>query len=85
MNILSLFILIPLLTIIAILFSKNMKQTRVVSAIGMGIQLIMAGILVYLYLTERNTGNTAAMLFYYDAVWFPTLNIIIPSVLMEFP
>lgn len=75
MNILSLFILIPLLTIIAILFTKNMKQTRVVSAIGMGIQLIAAGILVYMYLTERNSGNTDAMLFCYDAVWFPTLNI----------
>ncbi len=75
MNILSLFILIPLFTIIAILFTGNMKQTRIVSAVGMGIQLILAGILVYLYLTERNAGNTAAMLFYYDAVWFPTLNI----------
>jgi len=75
MNILSLFVLIPVLTIIAILFTKDMKQTRIVSAIGMGIQLVVAGLLVYLYLTERNAGNTAAMLFYYDAVWFPTLNI----------
>ena len=75
MNILSLFILIPLLTIIAILFTSNMKQTRIVSAVGMGIQLLMSAVLIYLYLTERNAGNTAAMLFYYDAVWFPTLNI----------
>lgn len=75
MNILSLFVLIPVLTVIAILFTSNMKQTRIVSAIGMGIQLVLAGILVYLYLTERQAGNTAAMLFYYDAVWFPTLNI----------
>ncbi|HNW55284.1 MAG TPA: proton-conducting transporter membrane subunit, partial [Bacteroidales bacterium] len=75
MNILSLFVLIPVLTVIAILFTSNMKQTRIVSAIGMGFQLILAGILVYLYLTERQAGNTAAMLFYYDAVWFPTLNI----------
>ncbi len=75
MNILSLFVLIPVLTVIAILFTSNMKQTRIVSAIGMGFQLILAGVLVYLYLTERQAGNTAAMLFYYDAVWFPTLNI----------
>jgi NADH-quinone oxidoreductase subunit M len=75
MNILSLFILIPLLTIIAIMFTSNMKQTRLVSAVGMGIQLILAGILVYLYLAERSAGNMDAMLFYYDAVWFPTLNI----------
>jgi len=75
MNILSLFVLIPVLTVVGILFTSNMKQTRVVSAIGMGIQLIMAALLVYLYLAERNTGNAAAMLFYYDSVWFPTLNI----------
>lgn len=75
MNILSLFVLIPVLTVIAIVFTKNMKQTRLVSAIGMGIQLILSGILIYLYLSERNAGNTADMLFMYDAVWFPTLNI----------
>jgi NADH-quinone oxidoreductase subunit M len=75
MNILSLFVLIPILTIIAILFSRNMKQTRLVSAIGMGIQLVLAGVLVFMYLTERQAGNTADMLFYYDTVWFSTLNI----------
>jgi NADH-quinone oxidoreductase subunit M len=75
MNILSLFVLIPVLTIIAIIFTRNMNQTRIVSAIGMGIQIILAGILIYLYLAERNAGNTAEMLFTYDAVWFPTLNI----------
>jgi len=75
MNILSLFVLIPVLTVFAIMFTKNMKQTRVVSAIGMGIQLVLAGILIYMYLTERHAGNMDAMMFYYDSVWFPTLNI----------
>ncbi len=75
MNILSLFVLIPVLTIIAIVFTKNMKQTRMVSAIGMGIQLILSGILIYLYLHERSAGNTATMLFTYDVLWFPALNI----------
>lgn len=75
MNILSLFVLIPILTVIVLLFSRNMNQTRIIAAIGMGIQLVLSGLLVYLYLTERATGNAAEMLFYYDAVWFPTLNI----------
>lgn len=75
MNILSLFVLIPLLTVVVLLFSRNMKQTRIISAIGMGIQLVLSGLLVYLYLTERAAGNTAEMLFFYDSVWFPTLNI----------
>jgi NADH-quinone oxidoreductase subunit M len=75
MNILSLFVLIPVLTIVGIVFTKDNKQTRVVSAIGMGIQLVLAGLLIYLYLAERHAGNTAAMLFTYDTLWFPTLNI----------
>ncbi len=75
MNILSLFVLIAVLTVVGIVFTKDLKQSRVVSAIGMGLQLVMAAVLIYLYLTERSLGNTAAMLFTYDAVWFPTLNI----------
>lgn len=75
MNILSLFVAVPVLTVLCLLFSHNMKQTRVIAAIGMGIQLVLAGLLIYLYLAERHAGNTAEMLFYYDALWFPTLNI----------
>lgn len=75
MNILSLFVLIPVLTCVAIVFTHNLKQTRLVSAIGMSIQLILSGVLVYMYLAERNAGNMAEMLFTYDALWFPSLNI----------
>lgn len=75
MNILSLFVLIPILTIVGIIFTRTMKQTRLVSAVGMGIQLIMAALLIFMYLAERRSGNMAEMLFIYDAVWFPTLNI----------
>ncbi len=72
---LSLFVIIPVLTIIGILFTKDYKQVRLISAIGMGIQLMMAGFLVYMYLTTRGAGNTAEMLFMQDYVWFPSLNI----------
>lgn len=75
MNILSLFVIVPLLTIVGILFTKGLKGARVVSAVGMGIQLILAAVLVFLYLSEREAGNTAEMLFTFDALWFPTLNI----------
>lgn len=75
MSILSLFVVVPLLTIVGIMFTKNLKQTRLISAIGMGIQLVLAFILVFLYLAERNAGNMEEMLFVYDALWFPTLNI----------
>lgn len=75
MNILSLFVLIPVLTMVAIGFTKGLKQTRIVSVVGMSIQLILAAVLVFMYLSERNAGNTAEMLFTYDVMWFPSLNI----------
>lgn len=75
MNILSLFVLIPLLTIVALLLCKDFKQARLVSAIGMGIQLIVAAILVFWYLALRKAGNTDEMLFYDSYMWFKSLNI----------
>jgi NADH-quinone oxidoreductase subunit M len=75
MDILTLFIVIPVLTIIGILFSKDHKQVKLTAAIGMGLQLILAGTLIILFLLERKAGNTAEMLFVKDLVWFPSLNI----------
>jgi NADH-quinone oxidoreductase subunit M len=75
MDILTLFVVIPVLTITGILFLKDTRQVRIVAAIGMGIQLIMAGVLIFLYLSARNAGNTAEMLFIKDVLWFRSLNI----------
>lgn len=75
MDILSLFVVIPFLTMAGIVLLKNEKQVRLVSAFGMAIQLILAGVLVYLYLTARHEGNTDEMLFVRDYVWFKSLNI----------
>lgn len=75
MSILNLFIIVPMLTVGGILLIRDLKHARLVSAIGMGVQMILSFVLIYLYLKERAAGNTAAMLFTYDALWFPTLNI----------
>ncbi len=75
MNILSLFVIIPLITMFALMATKGFKQARLVAAIGMGIQLILAAILVFMYLNERKSGNTAEMLFYQSYVWFESLHI----------
>ena len=75
MDILTLFIVIPVITIIGILFCKDPKQVRVVSAIGMGLQLINAAVLIGLFLAQRAAGNTAEMLFVKDVVWYQSLNI----------
>ncbi len=75
MDILTSFIVIPVLTIIGLFFCKDHKQVKLVSAIGMGIQLLNAAFLIYLFLAERSAGNTAQMLFVRDLLWFPSLNI----------
>jgi NADH-quinone oxidoreductase subunit M len=75
MDILSLFVIIPILTVFGIMIAKNAKHTRVISAIGMGLQLILAAYLVYAYLSARAAGDMAEMLFKADYVWYANLNI----------
>ncbi|HZL09592.1 MAG TPA: NADH-quinone oxidoreductase subunit M [Prolixibacteraceae bacterium] len=75
MSILTLFVVIPILTIIAILFTKDFKGARLVSAVGMGIQLITTAVLLFMYLSARKTGNIHEMLFTADYTWFKSLNI----------
>ena len=75
MNFLSLFVLIPLLMMVGLALSKEMKQIRLVAVTGSAIQLLLAIGLVVLYLCERSAGNTAEMLFLADTVWYVPLNI----------
>jgi NADH-quinone oxidoreductase subunit M len=75
MDILTFFIIIPILTITGIILVKDMKNVRLVAAIGMSLQLILAVVLTFLYVLERKGGNTDEMLFIRDVVWFKSLNI----------
>jgi NADH-quinone oxidoreductase subunit M len=75
MDILTLFVVIPVLTMTAIVLTKEMRNVRITAAIGMGIQLLLSAVLVYLYISARNAGNTAEMLFVKDIVWFKSFNI----------
>lgn len=75
MDILSLFVVIPLLTITGIVLVKDIRHVKVVSAIGMSLQLLLAALLIILYVSARNAGNTAEMLFVKDFVWFSSFNI----------
>lgn len=75
MNILSLFVLIPVLTIIGIILSRSHNLVRWVALAGMFAQLVTAVVLLFAYFAVRNAGNTDAMVFYQDVEWFKTLNI----------
>ena len=75
MDILTLFVVIPVLTMTGIVLTKEMRNVRITAAIGMGIQLLLSAVLIYLYLSARHAGNTAEMLFVKDIVWFKSFNI----------
>ncbi|MFZ0281068.1 MAG: NADH-quinone oxidoreductase subunit M, partial [Bacteroidales bacterium] len=75
MDILSLFVLIPVLTITGIVLIKDIRKVRFISAAGMSIQLLLAAILIILYVLARKAGNTSEMLFVKDVMWFSTFNI----------
>jgi NADH-quinone oxidoreductase subunit M len=75
MNILHFLILIPVLTIVSLMFTKDLKGARTVTAIGMGFQLIASAILVYLFYHLRNAGMSEPFLFQEDHIWFKSLNI----------
>ena len=72
---LSLLILIPLVTALAILPLKNLKQVRTVALLGSTAQLILSFVLVYFYQRERSDGNVADFLFEDNYTWYAPLNI----------
>ncbi len=75
MDILTLFVVVPVLTVGALIFTKNLNQARWTALTGFLIQTLMAFHLVWKYLAERQAGNDAVMLFTKDVVWFPDWNI----------
>ncbi|MBT8316782.1 MAG: NADH-quinone oxidoreductase subunit M [Lutibacter sp.] len=74
MDILSLFVVVPVLTILALVFTKGLKQARQVSMVGSIIQLGMAVNLVISYFKEKAI-NDNIMVFTKDLVWFEQFNI----------
>ena len=72
---LTLLILLPLLTCIAILFAKGLKSIRTVALAGAGLQLFLSLIFFIQYKNERAAGNTSSMVFESNYSWFQSLNI----------
>ncbi|NCI51432.1 NADH-quinone oxidoreductase subunit M [Sediminibacterium roseum] len=72
---LSLLVLLPLATALAILFCKGLKQVRAVALTGSVAQLGICAWLLFLYMAERNNGNSALMLFETSYTWFRPLQV----------
>lgn len=75
MNILSLFVAVPVVMLLLFVPCRNIKQVRAVGVVGAIAELILALVLLFMFYAERSTGNTAEMLFTFDKVWFEALNI----------
>jgi len=75
MDILTSLIIIPALTVLALLFTKGLKNVRVIAAIGMTIQLLQSIRLVFIYLAERASGNDSEMILQKSYQWFESINI----------
>ncbi|HEV2482390.1 MAG TPA: NADH-quinone oxidoreductase subunit M, partial [Puia sp.] len=72
---LSLLVLAPLITAVAVLFCRGRSSIRWVSLAGVTVQLGLALALLVPYWQERAAGNDSAMLFETRHAWFPAWNI----------
>jgi NADH-quinone oxidoreductase subunit M len=72
---LSLLVILPLLTSIAIIPLKGTRSARVVSLVSSSAQLVLAFVLLYFYWDERSSGDTSAMLFEDNYIWYAPLHI----------
>lgn len=75
MDILSFLVIIPILTVIVLLFVKELKHIRVISATGMFIELLLTIKILFDYIAERASGNTSEMVFQKSYQWFESINI----------
>ena len=75
MNILSLFPAIPVLMMLGLWLSRNLKQIHAVMVTGASALLALAIALVFMYLGARADGQAAAMQFTDSHIWYKPLNI----------
>ncbi|MEN6455292.1 MAG: NADH-quinone oxidoreductase subunit M [Prolixibacteraceae bacterium] len=75
MNILFLFVIIPLLMLAGLWVSKGEKAVKAVMVAGSSALLALSVTLTVIYLSERSAGNTAEMLFRTDLNWYAPLHI----------
>ena len=75
MNILSLFVLVPLLMLLGLWLSKSINQIRGVMVAGASALLALSVWLTVAYLQARGAGETAEMLFTDSVMWYAPLHI----------
>jgi len=75
MDILTLFVVVPvIIVLVMVLFTKTLEQARIVTLLGMFVQLGMAVNLIIKYLDARAAGDHGIMLFQRNVPWFSEFN-----------
>ena len=75
MNILTLFVIIPVLMLLGLWLSKNLNQVRGVMVAGSSCLLALSIWLTVYFVQQRAAGNTDVMLLAESTPWFKPLNI----------
>jgi len=68
-------LLVPLLTALTVLLSRNSRQVKWIALTGSAIQFILSVFLLLAFCKERAAGNTEQMLFVQQYHWLPAWNI----------
>ena len=75
MNILSLFVVIPVLMLLGLWIARNVNQVRGVMVAGSSCLLALSVWLTLHFIGERAAGNTEEMILRATTEWFPALHI----------
>jgi NADH-quinone oxidoreductase subunit M len=70
MNILSLFVIIPVVMMVLLFLENSKKAIRATMATGSSLMVILAFYIAYSFLTQRQAGANAAYLFTASQVWY---------------
>ena len=72
---LTLLILVPLITAVAVLLMPNKQQVKWIALAGATVQLALALVLLFAYRNEVASGDNAQFLFQQQYEWFPSWHI----------
>ncbi|MDR2652450.1 MAG: NADH-quinone oxidoreductase subunit M [Prevotellaceae bacterium] len=74
MNILSLFVAVPVLMLLLLFICRNMRHIRTVMVVGASALMVLAAVLAIMFVHERTLSDNE-MLFTDSIVWYESLNI----------
>lgn len=75
MNLLYLFVIIPLLLMGGVAMLKDAKQIKLLMAVGASLLLATSFVLLYAYMQAKALAPNEVMYFQSDLIWYPSFNI----------